>query len=163
MTVYDFMNYLLYVEHSAENLQFYLWYQDYTRRFQQAKSSDRVLALEWTKAMNDDVLAQLRREATEKLRPDEPTGTAISDIFRGTNFDHRKHCDSPAAFAADPSGGQALFSPAASCFSFGKAPSNADSYLSQASAAFAAAGAEVPCSSFPPSPDPTGASRLNAP
>merc|ERR1712169_125664 len=33
MTVRDFMNYLIYIEHSAENLQFFLWYRDSAKGF----------------------------------------------------------------------------------------------------------------------------------
>lgn len=42
------MNYLVYVERSAENLQFYLWYKDYTKRFASLPQSDLVLSPEWT-------------------------------------------------------------------------------------------------------------------
>lgn len=48
MTLRDFMNYLLYVEYAAENLQFYLWHQDYVKRFQAASSSDMALSPEST-------------------------------------------------------------------------------------------------------------------
>lgn len=46
MTCRDFMHYLIYVEHSAENLQFYLWLLDYTARFKSLSPSDRVLSSE---------------------------------------------------------------------------------------------------------------------
>lgn len=41
------MGYLLYVSHEAENLQFYLWLQDYTRRFDQLPSQEQVLSPRW--------------------------------------------------------------------------------------------------------------------
>lgn len=46
MTCRDFMHYLIYVEHSAENLQFYLWLLDYTARFKSLSPNDRVLSSE---------------------------------------------------------------------------------------------------------------------
>jgi hypothetical protein len=40
------MDYLVYVEHSAENLQFYIWYQDYVRRWNLLSASQRALSPE---------------------------------------------------------------------------------------------------------------------
>ena len=37
------MNYMVYVSHDAENLQFYLWLADYYQRFQRAKSAEQRL------------------------------------------------------------------------------------------------------------------------
>ena len=41
------MGYLLYVSHDAENLQFFLWLQEYTKRFQELPESDRALSPPW--------------------------------------------------------------------------------------------------------------------
>jgi hypothetical protein len=41
------MDYLVYVEHNAENLQFYLWYKDYVRRFDTLSEGEKVLSPEW--------------------------------------------------------------------------------------------------------------------
>ena len=41
------MDYLVYVTHDAENLQFYLWLQDYTRRFNRLPESEKLLSPEW--------------------------------------------------------------------------------------------------------------------
>jgi len=41
------MDYLVYVAHDAENLQFYLWFQDYKKRFDALKPEERALAPEW--------------------------------------------------------------------------------------------------------------------
>ena len=41
------MDYLLYVSHDAENLQFYLWFEDYSRRFHQASQYDQALSPPW--------------------------------------------------------------------------------------------------------------------
>ena len=42
------MDYLVYVAHDAETLQFYLWLQDYTKRFQSLKSDEKALSPVWT-------------------------------------------------------------------------------------------------------------------
>ena len=44
------MNYLRFIERSAENLQFYLWFRDYSARFDKLPESEKVLSPEWTKA-----------------------------------------------------------------------------------------------------------------
>ena len=41
------MDYLVYVSHDAENLQFLLWLQDYTKRFYAAPRSEQVLSPPW--------------------------------------------------------------------------------------------------------------------
>ncbi|APA16092.1 hypothetical protein SS1G_10234 [Sclerotinia sclerotiorum 1980 UF-70] len=43
----DFMDYLVYIEHDAENLQFYLWYKDYVRRFEALSDREKQLSPEW--------------------------------------------------------------------------------------------------------------------
>ncbi|KAF8540228.1 hypothetical protein BDD12DRAFT_43044 [Trichophaea hybrida] len=48
LTCRDFMNYLLYVEHCAENLQFYLWYRDYVERFEKLPELERNLSPEYS-------------------------------------------------------------------------------------------------------------------
>ncbi|TGO33597.1 hypothetical protein BHYA_0237g00090 [Botrytis hyacinthi] len=40
MTVREFMNYLEFIEHAPENLQFFLWFRDYTSRFENSKPSN---------------------------------------------------------------------------------------------------------------------------
>lgn len=42
------MDYLVYVTHDAENLQFYLWMKDYFRRFANAPNEERSLSPKWT-------------------------------------------------------------------------------------------------------------------
>jgi hypothetical protein len=41
------MDYLVYVEYNAENLQFFLWYGDYVRRFDALPEKEKVLSPEW--------------------------------------------------------------------------------------------------------------------
>jgi hypothetical protein len=40
------MTYLLYIEHCAENLQFYLWYKDYVHRFDKLPEREKELSPE---------------------------------------------------------------------------------------------------------------------
>ena len=44
----DFLNYLTYVTHDAENLQFYLWMVDYFQRFRNAPKAEKILSPKWT-------------------------------------------------------------------------------------------------------------------
>lgn len=43
----DFLDYLTYVTHDAENLQFYLWMVDYFQRFRNAPKSEKDLSPPW--------------------------------------------------------------------------------------------------------------------
>ena len=43
----DFMDYLVYVEYNAENLQFYLWYREYEHRFNALPGKEKALSKEW--------------------------------------------------------------------------------------------------------------------
>ena len=43
----DFMDYLVYVSHDAENLQFWLWLQDYTQRFYSSPRSEQAQSPLW--------------------------------------------------------------------------------------------------------------------
>lgn len=50
-TLRDFLNYLKYIEHNAENLQFFLWHKSYLKRFEDLPAGDKVLAPVWTETM----------------------------------------------------------------------------------------------------------------
>lgn len=45
------MNFLKYIELSAENLQFYLWFRDYSKRFNELPESEKDLSPEWSADM----------------------------------------------------------------------------------------------------------------
>jgi hypothetical protein len=47
------MDYLVYVEHNAENLQFYLWFKEYERRFANLSENEKALSPEWDPNMNE--------------------------------------------------------------------------------------------------------------
>lgn len=147
MTVRDFMNYLVYIEHSAENLQFFLWFRDYERRFRAADTRDLSLAPEWTQAMEDDAVAKMRRMNVEKMRPDPKA----ADIFKGTDFEKQGQelqpvdVYSPNPFNTPPrsahsnTDGDSTYTP-----SYGVS-THASTHKTQASNAFATAGVSLPC------------------
>lgn len=149
------MNYLIYVEFAAENLQFYLWHRDYVKRFNAAPASDIALAPEWTKQMETEVATKLQREVTDKAaRAAAQDGAAAADMFKGTDFDKETAVENvaDAAAAANPnpfvtpprtrSGDEreSTFAPSVL--------SNANTSRSHANDAIAAAGASTPCT-FP--------------
>lgn len=147
------MNYLIYIERSAENLQFFLWHRDYVQRFKEAKTSDIALAPEWTPAMEEETAARIQKEHADKVRRDIKT-PAIA-IFKGTDFEKTPSA-SPQVVAVDrdpfstPPGTPSERDRSTDF----AADSNQSSYRSQATDAFLAAGVKAPCT-YPPSPHPT--------
>lgn len=78
------MDFLVYIEHDAENLQFYLWYKDYVKRFFQLPESEQALSPEWTAER-----AQAEKNAQEKEKPKKLPSEAAA-AFKGTDFDSSK-------------------------------------------------------------------------
>jgi hypothetical protein len=147
MTVRDFINYLIYVEHSAENLQFFLWYKDYIKRFESANTADIALAPEWTPAMQVETMAKLRKANLEKTRRDE----GAADMFKGTDFDTQANSNNTEVFhhgidgpASRPSSGNDRDDEDSNA-STAVPPTHASSYKTQAAEAFQSAGARQPC------------------
>ncbi|KAK4192501.1 hypothetical protein QBC35DRAFT_447345 [Podospora australis] len=86
LTTRDFMSYLRYVEHSAENLQFYLWWHDYVRRFNMISAADLALAPEWTQAMEDELIMRIKKDHAEKAR--KPANAKLAaELFNGIDFE----------------------------------------------------------------------------
>lgn len=81
-TVRDFMNYLKYIEHAAENLQFFLWFHDYTTRFHNLRESEQALSPEWTAAQADAEAASAAQQQRLKT-----ANVEASAILHGTTFD----------------------------------------------------------------------------
>ncbi|KAI9737880.1 MAG: hypothetical protein M1834_009250 [Cirrosporium novae-zelandiae] len=75
VTTKDFMNYLIYIERSAENLQFFLWYREYVQRFEMLPASEHNLAPEWTKEQAD----------SDATAPPMNSGINLA-ILKGTDF-----------------------------------------------------------------------------
>ena len=80
------MNYLIYIEHAAENLQFFLWYRDYIKRFSNLPANERTLAPEWTveQAEAEANANQTSAQATKMVSPE------TAAVFKGTDFAHPK-------------------------------------------------------------------------
>lgn len=81
-TVRDFMNFLKYIELSAENLQFFLWYRDYSKRFNELPDSEKVLSPEWTGVGGSN--SDTPKFATKKNHPEAST------VLDGTDFASEK-------------------------------------------------------------------------
>jgi hypothetical protein len=86
------MNYLIYVEHAAENLQFYLWLRDYTRRFAELPPSEAALSPEWVAERAEHKVAAEKMAVASK-----GTTPRAAEIFKSTDFAQPKHV------AAEPS------------------------------------------------------------
>jgi hypothetical protein len=150
MTVRDFMNYLTYVEHAAENLQFFLWFKDYEKRFLEASPSELVLAPEWTQAMEEEAVAKIRKDNVEKRRAEAPEAA----IFRGTDFDgHGKehhgsadmHDDNPFSTPPrTPASTHQSDSASVHSSNMRRVSTYASTYKSQAAEAFHSAGVRQP-------------------
>jgi hypothetical protein len=134
------MNYLIYIERSAENLQFFLWYRDYSQRFKDAQTSDIALAPEWTQAMADETAAKIQKEHMEKMKR-EPEA---AQIFHGTDFEKAPLHPTAGVDSKDPFGTPPT-TPGDQESAYGG--SQALSYRSQAGDAFTAAGVKQPCKS----------------
>jgi hypothetical protein len=81
------MDFLKYIEHSAENLQFYLWFKDYIQRFEALPESARALSPEWTQAQEEAEVTtnhnhhrqkSLTTEANEILKKQELQPVPVS-------------------------------------------------------------------------------------
>lgn len=75
------MNYLKYIEHSAENLQFFLWFHDYNTRFNNLRESERALSPEWTQAQAEAEAASTAQQQRSKV-----ANVEASAILQGTSF-----------------------------------------------------------------------------
>jgi hypothetical protein len=72
------MNYLKYIELSAENLQFFLWHRDYVKRFNDLPAKEQALASEWT-------VEQSNADAQTPGRSKKISSDAAA-ILKGTDF-----------------------------------------------------------------------------
>jgi hypothetical protein len=80
------MDFLRYIEHDAENLQFYLWHRDYCKRFAELPVSEQKLAPEWTA---EQALMERTNAEKEKL----PRKAAA--VLKGTDFDPHAKLGAP--------------------------------------------------------------------
>ncbi|KAF2829913.1 hypothetical protein CC86DRAFT_177669 [Ophiobolus disseminans] len=75
-TLRDFMNFLKYIELSAENLQFFLWFRDYSKRFNELPESEKALSPIWI----DDKTNGEARTGPKAMTRD------AAGILKGTDF-----------------------------------------------------------------------------
>ena len=75
------MNYLKYIELSAENLQFFLWYRDYVNRFDRLPANEKALSPEWTVEQAEAEATAAQAQARQKVVPPEAAAA-----FKGTDF-----------------------------------------------------------------------------
>lgn len=76
------MNYLIYIEHAAENLQFFLWHKDYTKRFDLLPASERNLAPVWTVEQAEAQALTMK----DNPNPMKTIGPEAAAIFKGSDF-----------------------------------------------------------------------------
>jgi hypothetical protein len=89
------MDFLKYVEHSAENLQFFLWFKDYTKRFDQLPESESALSPEWTEAQEETEKAAYQSQLKQK-----PLAVEAKDILSSHNLATQE--ESPESQKNDP-------------------------------------------------------------
>lgn len=75
------MDFLKYIEHDAENLQFFLWYKDYVKRFFALPEHEQRLSPEWTAEQT-----QAEKKAIEKEKPTKAT-IDPNIVIRSTDFE----------------------------------------------------------------------------
>ena len=74
------MNYLIYIEHAAENLQFFLWYQGYVKRFDALPANEQALAPLWAEQQGE---AESNQPAAA---PKQQISAETAAVFKGTDF-----------------------------------------------------------------------------
>jgi hypothetical protein len=136
------MNYLIYIEHSAENLQFFLWYRDYVKRFNEAPASEVALAPQWTQALEEDTMNNIQKNVAKQVKKGPPTTMVI---FKGTDFEKtfEAHMESRDPFLTPPP--SATGDRDAASFWSRSQPTVSET---QAQETFFAAGAKQPCKTY---------------
>lgn len=87
MTCRDFMRYLIYVEHAAENLQFYLWFLDYSARFKALSDNEKALSPEMAPFGHASIDASGGKDAnfSRSNRPSKVVTKFFADAFNVPN------------------------------------------------------------------------------
>jgi hypothetical protein len=76
------MDFAKYIERIPENLQFYLWYCDYLKRFDNLPHGERSLAPEWTVER-----AAAEAEAARAEEKPKKANVAVAEVLKGTDFE----------------------------------------------------------------------------
>ncbi|CZS87946.1 hypothetical protein WAI453_000334 [Rhynchosporium graminicola] len=101
----DFMDYLTYIEFNAENLQFYLWYKDYIRRWDALPESEKSLSPEFIPEAEEIPDLTKNSEKAERRKTKREASNALMDtgyLGKGSNFDFDAGCASPSILSAAP-------------------------------------------------------------
>lgn len=72
---------------APENLQFFLWYKDYEKRFNESSNSERVLAPEWTEAHAEAE----RRRYRAGLKKTTGNNADVNEALQGTDFEEKSN------------------------------------------------------------------------
>lgn len=90
------MDFLVYIEHDAENLQFFMWYRDYLKRWNELPAKERALAPEWT--------SEQAQHARNEAMTEKKLNSDAAQILKGTEFDNKvkKTGDAPNPFNTPP-------------------------------------------------------------
>ena len=94
------MNYLIYVEHAAENLQFFLWYRGYIKRFETLNHKDKVLSPEWTANDQKDAWEDWQKSRAKVHK--RQVSTAVTELLKGTPFSEDHAVSFSAVGASNP-------------------------------------------------------------
>lgn len=73
------MDYLVYVEHNAENLQFYLWFHDYVLRWEALSDAEKALSPEWFPVADTPI--DPKRFTVSALMDNNYEGTTGAELF----------------------------------------------------------------------------------
>lgn len=73
------MDYLVFVEYNAENLQFYLWYKDYSKRFDLLPGNEKVLSKEWIPDTQE--APDLTKDAEKGEKKKSKRETSVANIM----------------------------------------------------------------------------------
>ena len=137
------MDYMLYVEHSAENLKFYLWLHDYTERFNNLTESSKMLSPQYI------YVSPERPSPIPMPLPAVPKRQSFAnEVFKGTVFDNDPFrtprssdvADRPATFSLPWSNTR---------IPGRKTPSPTKPHRTLAISAFAETSMRPPCTPFP--------------
>lgn len=88
------MNYLKYIERAAENLQFFLWFRSYAKRFDELPQNEKALSPEWVDDGDSDT----------PNRPKNVVSPETAAMFKGTDF-------APDSKATDAEKGNPFYTP----------------------------------------------------
>lgn len=94
------MDFLVYIEHDAENLQFYLWYRDYIKRWSELPEREQKLAPEWT----TEQAQQARNDIMAEKSQNKVNNSEAAQVLKGTDFgpQPKKNGDAPNPFNTPP-------------------------------------------------------------